>query len=141
MGTVYNLQTDDAFIGQTDERLRVRALKGNPAGCPLIKVDGVVVLGAGETVSPAALIELLERKIPLSFMTGTGRFLGRLEPELNKKVFNRSAPVGRAGGTQKSHPCCNRALFAAELKNYTGAMLLRAQREGISGLEAGDYPL
>lgn len=133
MGTVY-ISTDDAFIGKTDERLRVRAQKETLLDVPLIKVDGVVVLGRA-TVSPAALVELLERKIPLSFMTGTGRFLGRLEPELNKNIFVRSAQWEAAGETPKSIHAVQ-GFVRGKLKNYR-AMLLRAQREGISGLEAG----
>lgn len=133
MGTVY-VTTDDAFVGKTDERLRVRAQKKTLLDVPMIKVDGVVVLGRA-TVSPAALIELLERKIPLSFMTGTGRFLGRLEPELNKNIFVRSAQWQAAGET----PCSIHAVqgfIRGKLKNYR-SMLLRAQREGITNLEAG----
>jgi CRISPR-associated protein Cas1 len=133
MGTVY-ISTDDAFIGKTDERLRVRAQKETLLDVPLIKVDGVVVLGRA-TVSPAALIELLERKIPLSFMTGTGRFLGRLEPELNKNIFVRSAQWQAAGETPRSFHAVQ-GCIRGKLKNYR-AMLLRAQREGITGLEAG----
>ncbi len=133
MGTVY-ISTNDAFIGKTDERLRVRAQKETLLDVPLIKVDGVVVLGRA-TVSPAALVELLERKIPLSFMTSTGRFLGRLEPELNKNIFVRSAQWQAAGETLQSIHVVQ-SFIRGKLKNYR-TMLLRAQREGISGLEAG----
>ena len=133
MGTIY-ISTDDAFIGKTDERLRVRAKKETLLDVPLIKVDGVVVLGRA-TISPAALKELLERKLPLSFMTGTGRFLGRLEPELNKNIFIRSAQWQAAGeSTQAIHAV--QAFIRGKLKNYRAA-LLRAQREGIAGLETG----
>ena len=89
MGTVYVSQ-NDSFIGKMDERLTVRFEKKTLLDVPLIKVDGVVVLGRA-TVSPAALIELLERKIPLTFLTGTGRYLGSLEPPLTKNIFVRSA--------------------------------------------------
>jgi CRISPR-associated protein Cas1 len=130
MGTVY-ISTDDAFIGKTDERLRVRAQKETLLDVPLIKVDGVVVLGRA-TVSPAALMELLERKIPLSFMTGTGRFLGRLEPELNKNIFVRSAQWQAAGETSQALHAV-RSFVRGKLKNYRNA-LMRAQREGIDGL-------
>lgn len=133
MGTVY-ISTDDAFIGKTDERLRVRAQKETLLDVPLIKVDGVVVLGRA-TVSPAALMELLERKIPLSFMTGTGRFLGRLEPELNKNIFVRSAQWQAAGETERSIHVVQ-GFIRGKLKNYR-TMLMRAQREGIDGLDAG----
>jgi CRISP-associated protein Cas1 len=131
MGTVY-ISTDDAFIGKTDERLRVRAQKETLLDVPLIKVDGVVILGRA-TVSPAALIELLERKIPLSFMTATGRYLGRLEPELNKNVFVRSAQWN-AASDRAIHIV--QGFIRGKLKNYRQT-LLRAQREGITGLEAG----
>ena len=87
MGTLY-ITHDDSFIGKTDERLTVKAYKKQLIDVPLIKVEGVVILGRA-TISPAAVIELLERKIPMSFMTGTGRFLGRLEPELTKNIFVR----------------------------------------------------
>lgn len=133
MGTVY-ISTDDAFIGKTDERLRVRAQKETLLDVPLLKVDGVVVLGRA-TVSPAALNELLERKIPLSFMTGTGRFLGRLEPELNKNIFVRSAQWQAAGETPKAVHIVQ-SVIRGKLKNYRNT-LLRAQREGITGLDAG----
>lgn len=133
MGTVY-ISTNDAFIGKTDERLRVRAQKETLLDVPLIKVDGVVVLGRA-TVSPAALIELLERKIPLSFLTGTGRFLGRLEPELNKNIFVRSAQWQAAGETPQAIHAVQ-GFIRGKLKNYR-TLLMRAQREGITGLEAG----
>ena len=50
MGTVYVTQ-EDAFIGKTDERLNVRFDKKTILDVPLIKVDGVVVLGRA-TISP-----------------------------------------------------------------------------------------
>ncbi|MEM9483610.1 MAG: type I-D CRISPR-associated endonuclease Cas1d [Cyanobacteria bacterium P01_F01_bin.116] len=133
MGTVY-ISTDDAFIGKTDERLKVRAQKETLLDVPLIKVDGVVVLGRA-TVSPAAIIELLERKIPLSFMTGTGRFLGRLEPELNKNIFIRSAQWQAAGETSRSIHAVQ-GFIRGKLKNYRN-LLLRSQREGITDLQSG----
>lgn len=133
MGTVY-VTTDDAFVGKTDERLRVRAEKKTLLDVPMIKVDGVVILGRA-TVSPAALIELLERKIPLSFMTGTGRFLGRLEPEPNKNIFVRSAQWEAAGETPRSIHAVQ-GFIRGKLKNYR-SMLLRAQREGITDLQSG----
>jgi len=125
MGTIYITQ-DDAFIGKTDERLQVRAQKQTLLDVPLIKVDGVVVLGRA-TISPAALIELLERKIPLSFLTGTGRFLGRLEPPLTKNIFVRSAQWQAVGNSPKAVHIV-RGFIRGKLKNYRN-ILLRAHRE------------
>lgn len=125
MGTLYITQ-DDSFIGKTDERLTVRANKQTLLDVPLIKVDGVVVLGRA-TVSPAVVIELLERKIALSFLTHTGRYLGRLEPELTKNIFVRSAQwKAVAPSNQALHLV--RGFVRGKLKNYRNG-LLRAQRE------------
>jgi CRISPR-associated protein Cas1 len=133
MGTLYITQ-DDAFIGKTDERLTVRANKQTLQDIPLIKLDGVVILGRA-TVSPAVVIELLERKIPLSFLTRMGRYLGRLEPELTKNIFVRAAQwkasLGEtqsaiAPSAQASHLV--RGFVRGKLKNYRNT-LLRAQRD------------
>lgn len=124
MGTVY-ITTDDAFIGKTDERLRVRAEKKTVLDVPMIKVEGLVVLGRA-TVSPAAMIELLERKIPLSFLTGTGRYLGRFEPPLTKNIFVRSAQWRAAGESPKALHIV-RSVIRGKLKNYR-QLFLRAQR-------------
>ena len=125
MGTVYITQ-DDAFIGKTDERLKVRAQKKTLLDVPMIKVDGVVVLGRA-TVSPAALMELLERRIPLSFLTGAGRYLGRLEPPLTKNIFVRSAQW-RASGESNQAIHVVRGFIRGKLKNYRNS-LMRTQRE------------
>jgi CRISP-associated protein Cas1 len=130
MGTVYITQ-DDAFIGKTDERLQVKAEKKTLLDIPMIKIDGVVVLGRA-TISPAAMIELLERKIPLSFLTGTGRYLGRLEPPMTKNIFVRRAQWEASGeSAQAVHVV--RGFVRGKLKNYRHS-LLRAQREN-SGLD------
>lgn len=125
MGTVYITQ-DDCFIGKTDERLNIRANKQKLLDVPMIKVEGVVVLGRA-TVSPAVVIELLDRHIPLSFLTSTGRYLGRLEPEVTKNIFVRKAQWQAAGETEKAVHLV-RGFVRGKLKNYRNA-LLRKQRD------------
>jgi CRISP-associated protein Cas1 len=133
MGTLY-ISTDDAFIGKTDERLKVKVQKETLIDVPMIKVDGVVVLGRA-TISPAALSELLERKIPLSFLTTTGRYLGRLEPELTKNIFVRAAQWKAAGETPKAVHIVQ-ACIRGKLKNFRNG-LLRSQRRNDTELNAG----
>jgi CRISP-associated protein Cas1 len=112
----------------------VRANKQTLLDVPMIKVDGVVILGRA-TVSPAVVIELLERKIPLSFLTWTGRYLGRLEPELSKNIFVRSAQWKAAGSTEQAVHVV-RGFIRGKLKNYRNG-LLRGQRE-IAELDLSD---
>ncbi|MEB3828062.1 type I-D CRISPR-associated endonuclease Cas1d [Phormidium sp. CCY1219] len=143
MGTVYVIQ-DDCFIGKTDERLKVRANREKLLDVPLIQVDGVVVLGRA-TVSPGVVTELLERHIPLSFLTHTGRYLGRLEPEVTKNIFVRQAQWQAAGETEKAVHVV-RGFVRGKLKNYR-SLLQQAKRndsqlnvtagiEGIKGIIA-----
>lgn len=125
MGTVYITQTD-AFIGKTDERLQVRFERKTILEVPLIKVDGIVVLGRA-TISPATISELLERHIPLTFLTETGRYLGRLEPEVTKNIFVRKAQWQAAGeSAQAIHVV--QGFVRGKLKNYRN-ILIRRQRD------------
>ena len=89
MGTLYIIQ-DDAIIGITDERLNVKVKNQKLQDVPLIKLEGIVVLGRA-TISPAAIAELLQRKIPLTFLSETGKYMGKLEPEFTKNIFVRAA--------------------------------------------------
>ena len=125
MGTVYITQSD-AFIGKTDERLHVRFEKKTILEVPLIKVDGIVVLGRA-TVSPATISELLERHIPLTFLTETGRYLGRLEPEVTKNIFIRKAQWLAAGESARAIHVV-KGFVRGKLKNYRN-FLIRRQRE------------
>ena len=125
MGTVYVTQ-EDAFIGKTDERLNVRFDKKTILDVPLIKVDGVVVLGRA-TISPAAISELLERNIPLTFLTENGRYLGRLEPEVSKNIFVRKAQWQAAGESLQAIHLVQ-GFVRGKLKNYRQT-LIRRQRE------------
>ncbi|NJM70043.1 MAG: type I-D CRISPR-associated endonuclease Cas1 [Scytonema sp. RU_4_4] len=125
MGTVYITQ-DDAFIGKIDERLHVKFEKKTILDVPLLKIDGVVVLGRA-TVSPAAINELLERHIPLTFLTETGGYLGRLEPEVTKNLFVRKAQWQAAGNTAQAIHVVQ-GFVRGKLKNYR-SILVRRQRE------------
>ncbi|MEA5569171.1 type I-D CRISPR-associated endonuclease Cas1d [Anabaena sp. UHCC 0399] len=125
MGTVYITQ-DDAFIGKIDERLNVRFDKKTILDIPLLKIDGVVVLGRA-TVSPAVISELLERHITLTFLTDTGRYLGQLQPEVTKNIFVRKAQWQAAGESPQAIHLVQ-SFVRGKLKNYRH-LLLRRQRE------------
>jgi CRISP-associated protein Cas1 len=125
MGTIYITQ-EDVFIAKNDERIVVKSDKEKVLDVPLIKVDGIVVLGRA-TVSPALVSELLERKIPLSFLTDTGKYLGKLEPELTKNIFVRAAQWKASGKTPQAVHVVQ-GFVRGKLKNYR-TYLSRMQRE------------
>ncbi|MBN3881000.1 MULTISPECIES: type I-D CRISPR-associated endonuclease Cas1d [unclassified Nostoc] len=125
MGTLYVTQAD-AFIGKVDERLTVKAEQKTILDIPLIKIEGIVVLGRA-TISPAVVSELLERHICLTFLTQNGRYLGRLEPEVTKNIFVRKAQWQAVGESQPAIHLV-RGFVRGKLKNYRHS-LLRTQRE------------
>lgn len=125
MGTLY-INQDDVFIGKTDERLNVKAKNQTLQDVPLVHLDGVVILGRA-TISPAAIAELLQRKIPLTFLTDTGHYLGKLEPELSKNIFVRNAQWKAAGETPQAIHVV-RGFIRGKLKNYRNS-LSQTQRE------------
>ncbi|NEO28115.1 MAG: type I-D CRISPR-associated endonuclease Cas1 [Kamptonema sp. SIO4C4] len=144
MGTIY-VTREDAFIGKTDERLTVKAEKKMILDVPLIKVEGVVALGR-TTVSPAVVTELLQRHIPLSFLKVTGRYLGRLEPEMTKNIFVRKAQWG-AVGEEKAVEVV-RGLVRGKLKNYRNGLMRRMRKyshldvsESITKIEQAIKPI
>lgn len=125
MGTAY-ITENDAFIGKTDERLTVKANKEKLLDVPLIKLDGVVILGRA-TVSPAVVTELLERNIPLSFLTHTGRYIGHLEPEVSKNIFVRKAQWSAAEDSPKALHVV-RGFIRGKLKNYRYSLLRKVRK-------------
>lgn len=131
MGTLY-ISTDGAYVSKTDERLVVKVNRETLASVPLLKVEGVVVLGRA-TISPFALTELLERNIPLTFLKSTGRYLGRLEPDLNKNIYLRKAQWSASENSELVVTLV-RDFVRGKLKNYK-ISLLRARREGAQDLD------
>lgn len=132
MGTIYITQ-DDAFIGKIDERVHVKADKKKLLDVPLIKVDGLVILGRAN-FSPALVTELLNRKIPLSFLTGTGKYLGRLEPELTKNIFVRKAQWSVKDNSPKAIHVVQ-GFIRGKLKNYRNLIQLRNRQSSHGHLE------
>lgn len=132
MGTIYITQ-DDAFIGKTDERIHVKADKKQLLDVPFINVDGLVILGRAN-FSPALVSELLNRKIPLSFLTNTGKYLGRLEPELTKNIFVRKAQWAVTDNSPKALHIVQ-GFIRGKLKNYRNFIQLRNRQSYHEHLE------
>ncbi|NER45264.1 MAG: type I-D CRISPR-associated endonuclease Cas1 [Symploca sp. SIO1A3] len=130
MGTIY-ITHEDSFIGKVDERITVKVDKQKLLDVPLTKVNGIVVVGRA-TVSPAVVAELLNRHIPLSFIRATGKYLGRLEPEMTKNIFVRKAQW-QAAGESKQAVHVVRGFVRGKLKNYRYS--LRRRERNSSGLD------
>jgi len=133
MGTVYVTQ-EEAFICKVDERLNVKVDKKTILDVPLIKVDGVVIFGRA-TVSPAAIAELINRKTSLTFLNSNGKYLARLEPEMSKNIFLRSAQWKAAGESAKAVHVV-RGFVRGKLKNYRVSLMRSARTNPEVNLDA-----
>jgi CRISP-associated protein Cas1 len=124
MGTIY-ITTEDSLITKVDERLVVKAENKSILDVPLIKADGLVAIGRC-SVTPALISELLTRKIPLSYLTKSGKYLGRLEPELGKNIFVRQAQWQAASNLDyKTHVV--KGFIRGKLKNYRNILQKRSR--------------
>ncbi|MBE9052006.1 type I-D CRISPR-associated endonuclease Cas1 [Nostocales cyanobacterium LEGE 11386] len=125
MGTVYITQ-EDAFICKVDERLNINYEKKTILDVPLIKIDGLVIMGRAN-ITPAAIAELINQKKSLTFLTTNGKYLARLEPDMGKNIFVRTAQWKAAGeSAQAVH--VTQSFVRGKLKNYRQTLLQTQRR-------------
>ncbi|YAF93844.1 MAG: type I-D CRISPR-associated endonuclease Cas1d [Nodularia sp. CChRGM 3473] len=125
MGTIYVTQ-EDAFICKVDERLNINYEKKPILDVPLIKIDGIVIMGRAN-ITPAAIAELINQKKSLTFLTTNGKYLARLEPDMGKNIFVRTAQWKAAGeSAQAVH--VTQSFVRGKLKNYRQTLLQTQRR-------------
>ena len=78
-GSYLTLKDNRIVIKKTDEVLKEISLE---------KVDNIVLIGNIAITSPLS-VELLEREIPVSWLSSTGKFFGRLEPTTRVNIFRQ----------------------------------------------------
>ncbi|RME50964.1 MAG: type I-D CRISPR-associated endonuclease Cas1 [Deltaproteobacteria bacterium] len=126
MSTLYITQ-EGAILRKTDERLRVTLKDETLIDIPLIKVSSVVILGRA-TVTSAAADALMQNKIPLSYLTAHGRFIGRLEPAFSKNCLLRREQYALHFDEERRLEVARR-FVGGKVANMR-VMLRRAEREG-----------
>lgn len=132
MSTLYILE-QGASLRKDGERLRVTLSNGEELlSLPLEQVEQILIVGHATLTAPAAQA-LLEQGIPVTFLTTTGRVLGRLQPFENKNVPLRWAQFQTATNPEKPLAIA-KAMVRGKIFNQR-CLLLRAKREGVGGLE------
>src|SRR5258708_12072822 len=97
--TILYLTEQQAWVGREGEcligHIQERDEEGKPRGklerkmtVPLFKVEEVMVLGE-ITITTPALTRLLEAKVPLTYLTRHGHYLGSLNPILTNNSILR----------------------------------------------------
>jgi len=133
MSTLY-LTQQDSVLRKEDERLKV-TLKGDTLlDLPVLKVSQVVVFGR-VTVTPYTVAALMERNVPLTYLTEHGRYVGRIEPAFSKNSLLRRAQYAAAFDEHRTLTLAQ-GFVAGKLANLR-VTLLRAARN-TDGLNVDD---
>lgn len=129
MGAVLYVQEPGAFVSKRSEHLVIKKDGKELAKAPLTAVRQLVVLGNVQ-VSTQALETLASHDIPVSYMTGYGRFVGTFQSAPTKNVMLRSDQYRRF-----SEPATQlqlaRSVVKAKVSNQRTMLMrsLRAQTE------------
>ncbi|MBI3891111.1 MAG: type I-C CRISPR-associated endonuclease Cas1 [Candidatus Wallbacteria bacterium] len=138
MTNVHNvlyITTQGAWLRKDHETVLVRVERQNRLAIPLHHLEGIVCFGR-VNVTPNLLGACATRGISLSFLTETGRFLGRVEGPVSGNVLLRRSQYRRADDAEASARLA-KSFLLGKLGNAR-VLLLRSAREQA---EPSDGPL
>jgi CRISPR-associated protein Cas1 len=117
---------DDAYLAKQGEAVLVRVAKETRLRVPVHTLGGIVCFGR-VGVSPSLMALCGERGVAISLLSGTGRFLARINGFTNGNVLLRREQYRRADDL--SCACAvARNMVAAKVANARG-VLMRARRD------------
>lgn len=124
-GAVLYLQEPGSYVGKRSEHLTVRKDGKELARLPMHAVRQVCVFGNVQ-VSTQALQTLIENEIPVTYLTGHGKFIGAFAPPPAKNVGLREAQYLRFADPAE-RLTLSKAAVRAKLTNQR-ALLMRSLR-------------
>lgn len=95
------LTEDGVHLTLKDNRIVVKKSSDILKEISLERVDNIVLVGNISMTSPLS-IELLEREIPVNWLSSTGKFYGRLEPTTRVNIARQREQFRRADDEQYS---------------------------------------
>ncbi len=114
LNTLY-ITTPDRYLSLDGENVVVRLEDSEIGRVPLHNLERIVTFGY-TGASPALMGKCAKDGVELVFMSGSGRFLARVEGEVNGNVFLRRQQYRFADDSEKSL-CIARNMIAAKLFN------------------------
>ncbi len=131
------LTEQQAWVGREGECLIVHIPERDPQGkpiakqerkmtIPLFKVEEVMVLGE-ITITTPALTRLLEARVPVTYLSKYGRYLGGLNPILTKNSILRLAQHSAYADGARRH-CIAQRFVVGKLRNMR-TILMRYARQ------------
>lgn len=130
------LTEQQAWVGREGECLVVHIPERNEDGTskgkrerkttiPLFKVEEVMVMG-DITLTTPALASLLDAKVPITYLSKHGRYLGSLNPSLSRNSLLRLAQHAAYSDTTRQHALAQ-GFVVGKLRNMR-TLLMRYQR-------------
>lgn len=123
--TLY-VTTQGSYLSAEGETVLVRVDKETKARFPLHMLEGIVCFGR-ISCSPALMGRCSERGVGISFLTGRGRFLARVQGPVSGNVLLRREQYRRADDGEASARLA--ASFVGAKVANSRAVLLRARRD------------
>jgi len=77
--TILYLTEEGSYLCKDGNRIKIKKSDDTLKEISIEKVEGVVLFGRSHITSPL-VTEFLEREIPMTWLSSTGKFYGRLEP-------------------------------------------------------------
>lgn len=93
--TILYLSEEGSVLEKKGDRLKIRKVNDTLKELPLEKVDGIVLMGNTHVTTPL-MTELLDREIPLTWLSETGKFYGRLEPTTSFDIHRQREQFRKA---------------------------------------------
>jgi CRISPR-associated protein Cas1 len=130
-GAVLYLQEPGSHVGKRSEHLVVRKDNKEINRVPIHAVRQVVVFGNVQ-VSTQALETLLANEVPVTYLTGHGRFIGSFAPPPAKNVSLREAQF-RLFADPAACLALSKAVVRAKLTNQRALLMRSLRGEGDRG--------
>jgi CRISPR-associated protein Cas1 len=128
MATLYVTQ-DGAQVHQESERVVVRRGKETLEDIPLIKLDRVVLVGRGVSLTTPAMYALSDRAIDVVYLRRSGRFAFGLMRGLHKHSRLRHQQALQVGRLEVALPIAQ-AIVAGKIRNQRTLVMRHARDAG-----------
>lgn len=125
MSTLY-ISEEGLSLEKSGNRMIIKRRAETLREVPLEKVENIVLMGRCYPTSPL-MIEMLEREIPVTWLSGTGRFFGRLESTAGINI-ERQRDQFRRGDDPSFCLTLSKSFIGAKIKN-SRVLLRRFNRE------------
>src|SRR5574344_758806 len=113
--TILYLTEEGSNLQLKDNRLIIKKTEETLKEVSLEKVESIVLMGRTHLTSPL-MVELLEREIPVSWLSSTGKFFGRLEPKTGINIERQREQFRKSDDEKFSHNLA-KTFIISKIKN------------------------